>query len=111
MMCKSKLHGLVVTETKLNYEGSITLDPEIFEKVDLLPYEKVDVFNLNNGLRFTTYLIPGERGKGEVCLNGPAARLGEVGDQLIVVSYALFTEEELKNFKPKIMVVQPKEGR
>lgn len=97
-----KLHGLTVTGKNINYEGSLTLDEEIMKKTDLKPYEAVTVVNINNGARFETYLIPGN--KGEVLLNGGAARLGEIGDKLIVFAFAYIDEKEVGSFKPKIII-------
>ncbi len=98
---KSKIHFAKVTDKNLYYEGSLTLDRELMRKAELKPFEAVWIYNLNNGNRFETYLIEGE--KGEVILNGAAARLGEVGDKIIIVSYAWVSEEELQNFKAKIL--------
>lgn len=103
-MFKSKLHPLTVTEADLYYEGSITLDQELLETANLLPYEKVQVVNINNGSRLDTYTIPAERGSRTVCLNGPAARLNQVGDQIIVISYARMTPEEAREHKPHIVL-------
>ena len=105
IMCKSKLHRAVVTNANLNYEGSITIDEALLDAADMLPFERVQVVNLNNGTRFETYIILGERGSGEICLNGPAARLGEVGDRVIVLSYAMMSDEEAKTIRPKIIVL------
>ena len=95
---KSKIHRARVTETKLNYEGSLGLDRELMEAADILPGERVQVVNLNNGARLETYVIEEEAGSGTVCLKGPAARLGQVGDEIIVISYAFMSEEEIKGF-------------
>jgi len=104
-MFKSKLHQLQVTEANLHYEGSITIDAELLEKADLLPYEKVQVLNITNGSRLETYTIPGEPGSRTCCLNGAAARLAQVGDRIIVISYVRMTPEEAKKHKPKVVVV------
>lgn len=104
-MFKSKLHMLTVTEADLYYEGSITIDEELLEIANLLPYEKVQVVNVNNGNRLETYTIPGPRGSRVVCLNGPAARLTSVGDTVIVISYAHMTPEEAKSHKPHIVIM------
>ncbi len=104
-MCKSKIHGAIVTQTELYYEGSITIDEELLEAAEILPYEKVQVVNLNNGARFETYTIPSERGSGTICLNGPAARLGVVGDQVIIISYAQYPDEIAVNHKPKVVIL------
>ncbi|MBN1633624.1 MAG: aspartate 1-decarboxylase [Ignavibacteria bacterium] len=107
-MFKSKIHRATVTEAELFYEGSLTLDAVLMEEAGMLVYEKVQVVNLNNGSRLDTYLIAGERNSGIVCLNGPAARLGNVGDEIIIINYGFFNEEELRNFKPKIVHVDKK---
>lgn len=104
-ICKSKIHGAVVTEANLQYTGSLTLDPLLMRAADLIPYEQVQVVNLNNGSRFETYCIEGRTGSGTVCLNGAAARLAVVGDSLIVLSYASLAEEELAGFAPKLVFV------
>ena len=104
LFCKSKIQGLVVTGTNLNYPGSVTIDSALAAEADLQPYEMVQVLNLSNGMRIETYYIPGEPNKGEVCLNGAAARWFEVGDRVIILSTALFSEEERKGFSPKIIV-------
>ena len=107
-MCRAKLHRVRVTQTELDYEGSITIDEELMEVADILPAEKLDIYNITNGVRFSTYAIRGERGSGVISINGAAARLAEVGDELIVISYAVFTEEETKTLKPKIIKVDEK---
>ena len=103
---KSKISGLRVTKTELFYEGSITVDKEILKSANILPREKVEVLNLNNGERSETYAIEGN--KGEVCLNGPLARKGLIGDEIIVLSYCLVDEEEMKRIKPKIIKADEK---
>ena len=105
---KSKIHRAVITEANLNYIGSLTLDEEIMQAGNLIENEKVQVVNVNNGERIETYLIKGKRGSGVCCLNGPAARRGQVGDIVIIISYASMDFEEAKNFKP--WVVFPKDG-
>jgi aspartate 1-decarboxylase len=105
---KSKVHRLVITEANLNYIGSLTLDEDLMEAANLIENEKVQVVNVNNGARIETYIITGKRGSGICCLNGPAARSGEVGDIVIVISYARMDFEKAKKFKP--WVVFPKEG-
>ncbi len=102
---KSKIHRVSVTEANLNYEGSITIDSKLMKAADILPYEKVDVVNIATGARFTTYAIKGEPGSGEICLNGGAARLGHIGDLLIIITYAHVNEQEIPNFKIKIVLV------
>ncbi len=105
---KSKLHCVTVTEANLNYMGSITIDEDLMDAANLIAGEKVQVLDNNNGERFETYIIKGERGSGCVCLNGAAARRVQVGDVIIVISYAMMDFEEAKTFQPK--VVFPKEG-
>lgn len=105
ILCKSKIHRAIVTDANLNYEGSLTLDPLLMEAAGLVPFEQVHVLNLNNGERFETYLIEGERGSGTVCVNGAAARLVQVGDPIIVLAYALVPEQELTDFHAKIVFV------
>lgn len=101
---KSKIHRARITQAELNYVGSITLDEVLMEAADLIEGEKVHVVNVNNGERLETYVIKGKRNSGVVCLNGPAARKGMVGDLVIVISYAAMTREEAKNFKPSIVI-------
>ena len=105
---KSKVHRAVITEANLNYVGSLTLDEELMDAANLIENEKITVVNANNGERLETYLIKGGRGSGVVCLNGPAARKGTVGDVVIIISYAQMDFEEAKSFKPS--VVFPKKG-
>ncbi|MCD6505394.1 aspartate 1-decarboxylase [Candidatus Poribacteria bacterium] len=104
-MCKSKIHRATVTEVDLNYEGSLTIDEELMEAADIAPYEKVQVYNINNGARFETYAIPGERRSGVICVNGAAARLAQPGDLIIIVTYALYDESELEKFSLKVVFV------
>jgi aspartate 1-decarboxylase len=104
-MFKAKLHRLRVTEADLYYEGSITIDEELLDEAGILPYEKVQVVNVNNGARLETYTIPGEPGERTVCLNGPAARLAARGDQVIVISYAELSPEEAREHRPKVCLV------
>jgi aspartate 1-decarboxylase len=104
-MCKSKIHRATVTGADLNYVGSITIDPVLMEAADLLEFEQVAVVNVNNGARFETYVIPGEPGRGEICLNGAAARLAHPGDQVIVISYAQYNEAEMETYRPVFIFV------
>jgi aspartate 1-decarboxylase len=104
-MCKSKIHRATVTDANLHYVGSVTIDTELLAAADILPYEMVQVVNINNGERFETYAIEGEAGSGTVCLNGAAARLAVPGDLVIVIAYGLYTEEELKDWEPKVVHV------
>jgi len=101
--CKSKIAHGTIKEAELHYEGSITLDEDLLNEANILPGERVEVLNLNNGSRFETYAIKGEVGAGHICLNGPAARLGIVGDKIIVLSYALMEPDEAKQFQTKIV--------
>jgi len=107
-MLKSKIHRAVLTDTNLNYVGSITIDRNLLEAADILPFEKVQVVNNNNGARFETYVIEGEPGSGQVCLNGAAARLGEPGDILIILSYVQVEEEKAREHKPRVVFVDEK---
>jgi len=104
-ICKSKIHRATVTEADLNYEGSIAIDKNLMDATDILPNEKVQVLNLNNGARFETYVLVAEANSGTICLNGPAARLGQVGDLLIIVSYCDLEFEEAKKYQPKVIFV------
>lgn len=104
-MCKSNIHRATVTGADLHYEGSITIDPELIKAADLLEFEQVHVVNVNNGARFETYVIPGTPGKGEICLNGAAARLAHPGDEAIVISYAQYAEAELEAYRPTLIFV------
>jgi len=106
-MLKSKLHRATITDANLNYEGSMTIDRTLMDAVGLLPFEKIKIYNINNGERFDTYVIEGPAGKGDICLNGAAARKGLAGDLIIIVSYALYNDEELVNFHPKIVSLNP----
>ena len=105
LMLRSKIHRATVTDANLEYEGSLTVDQALLDVAGILPYELVHVSNLNNGERFETYVIPGTRGSGEIVLNGPTARRGVKGDRIIVFCYEYFNEDELKTFKPKIVLV------
>ena len=102
-LMRSKLHRLTVTQANLNYIGSITLDPDLLDAAGLYEGEKVQIVNINNGERIETYVITGERGTGQVCLNGPAARRVQPGDVVIVIAYGMMTVEEAKAFKPTVL--------
>ena len=104
-MMKSKIHCATVTQAELNYMGSITIDGTLIKAAGLLPGEKVQIVNNNNGARLETYVIEGEDNSGTICLNGAAARMVQVGDIVIIISYALFDEAEAKIFQPKVVVV------
>jgi aspartate 1-decarboxylase len=103
--CKSKIHGATVTDTNLRYEGSITIDEDLLVAADILSFEQVQVVNLNNGERFETYVIRGRAGSGEIQLNGPAARLGQAGDVVHIISYVLIDSEETSFHEPKFIFV------
>ncbi len=107
-MLKSKIHGATLTGTELDYEGSITIDEELLEKADILPDEQVHVLNINNGQRFVTYTISAPRRSGTVLLNGPAARLGTVGDKVIIISYCQISADKAKDLKAKTVFVDDK---
>ncbi|MFF2908145.1 aspartate 1-decarboxylase [Paenibacillus sp. NPDC057934] len=104
-MMKSKIHRATVTEANLNYVGSITIDEDLMEAADLLENEKVQIVDNNNGSRLETYVIPGPRGSGVICLNGAAARLVHPGDTVIIISYAMLSQEELQGHKPTVVFV------
>ena len=104
-MLKSKIHRATVIEADLNYEGSLTVDKKLMDAVGLFPYERVNIYNINNGERFDTYVIEGVAGSGMIGLNGAAARKGMVGDLVIIASYALYAPEELPGYKPMIVVL------
>lgn len=105
MMCKSKLHQAVVTQAELNYEGSITIDQDLLEAADILPFEKVQVVNINNGERLETYTYAGARGSRTICLNGAAARKAQVGDRIIIISYAQMEREEAEHHSPRLVLL------
>ncbi len=103
IILKSKVSYATITDLQLYYKGSITIDEDIMDMADLKEHERVDVLNLNNGVRLQTYVIKGERGSGMICLNGPAARSGYKGDKIIIISYGCYNPEELKTFKSKFV--------
>jgi aspartate 1-decarboxylase len=107
-MLRAKAHRLTVTEANLDYEGSLTLDLALMEAGGFVPFEKVDVYNVTRGSRFTTYLIEGERGSGVCCVNGAAAHLAGVGDSIILASYATVEESEIASHRPRIVLVDAK---
>ncbi|RLD17544.1 MAG: aspartate 1-decarboxylase [Caldiserica bacterium] len=108
IMLKSKIHRARITRRDLNYEGSITIDRDLAEKANLQEFEKVDIYNIFNGERFSTYVLYGKRGSGCIELNGAAARKGETGDIIIIVSYAMVDEKEIESFTPTIIFVDKK---
>jgi aspartate 1-decarboxylase len=105
VMFKSKIHRARITQADLYYEGSLTIDQDLMEAADLIAYEKVAVVNINNGERFETYVIPGDRGKREICLNGAAARKGQIGDEVIIISYTTLPDLEAKVWEPTVVLV------
>ena len=110
-MCKSKIHRAVVTGADLHYEGSLTVDQDLLDAAKMLPFEKVQVVNVNTGSRLETYLIAGPRGGGDVQLNGAAARLGAPGDLVILITYAEYEDHELDNFQPTVVFVDDRNRR
>jgi len=105
ILFKSKIHRASITEANLEYEGSITIDQNLMEAANMLPYEKVDVVNINSGDRFSTYVLKGKADSGEICLNGGAARLGQIGDLVIIITYVNVQEEEIDNFRTTAVLV------
>ncbi|MEK8127360.1 aspartate 1-decarboxylase [Paenibacillus filicis] len=104
-MLKAKIHRATVTEANLNYVGSITIDQDLLDAIDMLPNEKVQIVNNNNGARFETYIIPGPRGSRVICLNGAAARMVQPGDKVIIMSYAMMTDEAARQHVPSIAIM------
>ena len=104
-MLSGKIHTARITRCEIDYEGSLAIDPELLEQAEILPYEKILVSNRNNGSRLETYAIPGARGSREFCLNGPAARLGRVGDVVTVMAFSLYDAEEAKRVSPRVIVL------
>ena len=109
-MLKSKLHRATVTDANLNYEGSVTIDEVLLEKADILPYERVDIYDISNGERFSTYAIRGERGSGKICLNGAAARKVSRGDLVIIASYVAVEDHEIRGWAPKNILLDERNG-
>ncbi len=109
-MLKGKIHKATVTQAELNYMGSITIDKTLMEAAGIIENEKVQIVDNNNGERFETYVIPGKRDSGVICLNGAAARRVQVGDQVIIICYAVMEEKEAKTYKPKVVFVDEKNG-
>lgn len=103
IMLRAKIHQATVTNANIEYEGSLTVDEDLLDATGIKHFERVGVSNLNNGERFETYIIPGKRGSGEICLNGAAARKGIKGDRIIIFSYGYYTEDEIKGFAPNII--------
>ncbi|GBD96899.1 MAG TPA: aspartate 1-decarboxylase [Nitrospirae bacterium] len=107
-MLRAKIHQATVTESDIAYEGSLTVDEGLLDATGIKPYEQVMISNLNNGERFETYVIPGKRGSGVICLNGPTARKGTKGDIVIIFSYGYYNEDEIKDFSPEIIRLDEK---
>jgi aspartate 1-decarboxylase len=104
-MLRAKIHRLAVTQCDVAYEGSLTLDPDLMERADMVPFEKVEVYDVDNANRFATYLIEGRRGSGECCVNGAAAHLVGIGDLLILASYTSVQDDDISDHRPKIVLV------
>ena len=111
VMLKSKIHRATVTDCDLHYVGSITIDPELLEAADMLEYEQVHVVDVDNGARFETYTIPGERGSGDMRVNGAAARLVHRGDTIIVISYGSYEQVDLERYEPRVVHVEAETNR
>ena len=110
IMLRAKLHRVTVTQADLHYEGSCGIDEDLLEAADMKEFEKIDLYNVQNGERFSTYIIKGRRSSGEISLNGAAARRAHIGDHLIICTYAPMTEEQIATYKPKIILVDEKNG-
>ena len=108
IMLRAKIHRASVTQCDLNYEGSCGIDEDVLDAADICEFEKIELYNVNNGERFSTYAIRGKRGTGEISLNGAAARLAQLGDLLIICTYAPMNEDEVASYKPKIVFVDEK---
>lgn len=104
-LLKSKIHRVRITDANLNYEGSLTIDSDLMEAAEILPYEQIKVYNIYNGARFDTYAIAGPAGKGDICLNGAAARMGAPGDLIIIATYANYSQAEAAAHKPIVVLV------
>jgi len=104
-MLRAKIHRIAVTERDVEYEGSLTLDADLMRAADLLPFEKIDVYDITNASRFSTYVIEGPAGSGACCVNGAAARLVEKGDKLILAAYAVIDESEVRQHRPQVVVI------
>ncbi len=104
-MLKAKIHRATVTGSDMDYEGSITIDRDLMDRSEMLPYEQVDVLNISNGARFTTYVIEGKRGKGDIGIHGAAARLVQKGDRVIICAYGQVEKEKARNYKPTVLLM------
>ncbi len=111
LLLKSKIHRARITDSNLHYEGSLTIDSDLMKAADILQYEQIKIYNVNNGARFDTYAIEGPAGKGDICLNGAAARMGAVGDLIIIATYAHYDEAEIVDHKPGIVLVDARNKR
>jgi aspartate 1-decarboxylase len=107
-MMKSKIHRATVTDANLHYQGSVTVDPQLLEAADILPHERIEIYNVTNGERLATYAIPGAPGRGEVCVNGAAAHLVAKGDLVILATYAEVEDAEARDWRPKVVFVDAK---
>lgn len=108
MMCRAKIHAATVTQANLKYTGSITIDKKLLEATGILPFERVQILNLNNGSRIETYTIEGKRGSGTICMNGVAARWAHKGDKVIIIAYGIMDNKDARKHKPKIIFVDDK---
>ncbi len=104
-MLQAKLHHATVTDTQLTYAGSLTIDMDLVDRAGMIPYQKIQMVNSNNGHRLETYIIPGERGKREIVVNGAAARLAQIGDTVIIIAYAIMDADEIAAHKPKVLIL------
>jgi aspartate 1-decarboxylase len=111
ILMKSKIHRVRITDSNLDYEGSLTIDETLMKAADVLPYEQIKIYNVYNGARFDTYAIPGPPDSGVICLNGAAARMGARGDLIIIVTYAQYEDEELRAHQPKVVLVDQQNRR
>jgi len=111
ILMKSKIHRVRITDSNLDYEGSLTIDEALMKAADVLPYEQIKIYNVYNGARFDTYAIPGPPDSGVICLNGAAARMGARGDLIIIVTYAQYEDEELRAHQPKVVLVDQQNRR
>lgn len=108
VLMKSKIHGATVTEANLRYTGSITIDKNLLRACNICAFERVQIVNLHNGTRVETYVLEGQAGSGTICMNGAAARWAEIGDKVIIISYSLMTDKEIKKHRPQVVFVDDK---
>ena len=111
LLLKSKIHRARITDSNLHYEGSLTIDADLMKAADILPFEQIKIYNVNNGARFDTYAIEGPAGNGDICLNGAAARMGAVGDLIIIATYGHYDTAEIAAHEPKIVLVDSRNKR